>query len=125
MSFSVCPNCLGLHTSSEPRCPICGADEEGLRAEHPFGAETRSAIQELGGLFGGILDGPEADTMVLWCSHGVVLVDRGVGLRWRARVSTRIGDVRVRRDVIELVFPGAVIRLDPSDGSELEESQTP
>ena len=76
MELTTCPNCLGL-TAGSDACPICGADAEGLGAEVDFDAATRTAIQGLGGLFGGILETDEGDH-VLWCSRGVCLVHREI-----------------------------------------------
>ncbi len=99
---------------------MCGADAEGEGAEVQFDAETRSAIMRLGGLFGGILDGPNG-ARLLWCSRGVCLVEDHIGLAWRADAYGQVTDVSIgREEVLVTTAGGARTALSLEDGSEIE-----
>lgn len=118
MDYESCINCLNLYDSATERCPVCGADEDGRGAEPVFDHTTRSAIQRLGGLYGGILEGP-AGEHVLWCAHGVCLVNEVVGLAWQAKTTAPLDDVSVGEDRLRLTIQGHRVVLGLQDGLEL------
>ncbi len=117
MDFESCLNCLHPYDRSSGQCPLCGSDPEGLGAEPVFDHTTRSAIQRLGGLYGGILEGP-AGALVLWCAQGVCLVNDTVGLAWQTKTTARLDDVSVRSDRLLLTIRGHRVALGLQDGLE-------
>ena len=118
MDFESCINCLNLYDSTQERCPLCGSDEEGKGAQPTFDHTTRSAIQRLGGLYGGILEGP-AGEHVLWCARGVCLVNEVVGLAWQAKTAGTLDDVSVGTDRLRLTIKGHRVSLGLQDGLEV------
>ena len=119
MDFESCINCLNLYDSSTERCPICGSDIEGRGAKPAFDHTTRSAIQRLGGIYGGILEGPDG-AHVLWCAHGVCLVNSVVGLAWQTKTTSQLEDVSVKASSLELTVMGHRVSLGLEDGHELD-----
>lgn len=118
MNYESCANCLNLYDPGQKRCPVCGSDDEGRGAEPTFDHTTRSAIQRLGGLFGGILEGPSG-AHVLWCARGVCLVNEIVGLAWQTKTAGQLDDVSVRADHLRLSIRGHNVDLGLTDGLEL------
>jgi len=120
MEFLTCPNCLTVYGDVQSSCPACEADAEGEGARVTFDGATRTVIQGLGGLFGGILDGPAPGLQVLWCSRGVALVTDDIGLAWRARIAGSVDDVRVDAEEVIVTAGGTRTALSLEDGSERE-----
>ena len=118
MDFESCINCLNLYDSAQERCPLCGSDEQGKGAQPTFDHTTRSAIQRLGGLYGGILEGPSGEH-VLWCARGVCLVNEVVGLAWQTKTTAPLDDVSVGKDRLQLTIKGYKLALGLHDGQEL------
>ncbi len=116
MSFVTCPNCLAGYGAVQGECPTCGADVHGDGARVEFDRATRTAIQRLGGIFGGLLETPEG--LLVWCSRGVCLVREEVGLAWHARTVGQVEDVRVGAEEVLLTVGGRRAELDLVDGSE-------
>jgi len=117
MSLETCPNCLSVYSAIQGECAHCGADGTGRGAEVEFDTTARSAIQALGGLYGGILRGG-VELHVLWCARGVCAFDEGAGLLWRSDLGP-VEDVSLRDEWVALRVRGKDVVLSLSDGSEL------
>ena len=118
MDFESCINCLNLFDNSQEHCPVCGSDEDGKGASPQFDHTTRSAIQRLGGLYGGILEGPDG-AHILWCAQGVCLVNSVVGLAWQTKTTSQLQDVSIGTDQLLLTVQGFKVSLGMQDGLEL------
>lgn len=118
MELHTCPNCFTLYGDAQSRCPSCEADRDGEGARVDFDAETRSAVLQLGGLFGGILDVDDG-THVLWCATGVCLLCDESGLAWHSPFPGRVEAVDVVPDGIRVQAGRRRTVLALEDGAEL------
>ena len=119
MDLFTCKNCLTVYGTSQDECPSCRADLDGDGAEVEFDSATRTAIAHLGGLYGGILRGPD-DSHLLWCARGVCLVDGAIGLAWSARAPGQVDDVKLTGDTVHVINAARSLVLDVADGNERE-----
>ena len=121
MELVRCPNCLSVYGDVQETCPNCSADHAGQGAEVEFDGEIRAALSSLGGIYGGILEGPP-QPWLLWCERGVCLVDPVGFLLWKARVHAKVDNVVLEEDHVRVTTASGVVRLDRAEGFELEEA---
>ncbi len=118
MELIRCPNCLSVYGDLQDECPQCEADSAGEGGRIEFDGTARSAIASLGGVYGGILDGP-GEQVLLWCEHGVCLYDPMAGLVWKSAGVGKVENVALATDVVRVQARGREIELDLADGNPL------
>ncbi len=121
MELVRCPNCLSVYGDVQDSCPNCSADHSGQGAEIEFDSQIRAALTNLGGIYGGILEGPPGP-WVLWCEKGVCLVDPEGYFLWKARVHGKVDNVVLKDKAVHVTTSGGEVRLDRQEGFELEEA---
>ena len=120
MELVRCPNCMAVYGDVQDECPHCRADRDGEGPDVEFDGTTRTAIQALGGVFGGILEAPEGRHLV-WCERGVILFDDQAGLMWNSRVRGGVDGVTVRSDHAVVTTGHYRIPIGLEDGLPLED----
>jgi hypothetical protein len=120
MELVRCPNCLAVYGDVQENCPTCHADHSGQGAEIEFDAEVRSALNSLGGIYGGILEGPPGP-WVLWCERGICLVEAAGFLLWKTRIQNKVENVVLEHDRVRITTPLGEVHLDLAEGYELDD----
>ena len=110
---------MAVYGDVQEECPHCRADHEGEGPDVEFDGMTRTAIQALGGVYGGILEAPEGRHLI-WCERGVCLYDELAGLMWNSRVRGGVDGVDVRADHAVVSTGSHRIPIGLGDGLPLE-----
>ena len=120
MELITCANCRSVYGDVQGQCPHCDADPEGEGAAVEFDGATRTAIASLGGVFGGILPGPD-ETYLLWCARGVCLFSELTGLVWHSPLYGRVEEAGFAAGAVRARVRGRAVELRLEDGLEIED----